>query len=104
MDTWPATAMQMFFDEDKPLLEIFAALQPLGVTAAAIVGEIKAQITARCANRGELIAMHLKGVMIEIDHEATVTADSSPDMRKYTLRRRVEFVNLLKAALVHVYV
>jgi hypothetical protein len=104
MDSWPATAMRMFFDEERPLLEVFAALQPLGVTAAAIVGEIKAQLTARCANRGELIAMHLKGFMIEIDHEVTVTTSSSPDVRKYTLQRRVEFVNLLKAALEHAYV
>ena len=104
MDSWPATAMRMFFDEERPLLEVFAALQPLGVTAAAIVGEIKRQLTERCANRGELVAQHLRGAVIEINHEATVTADSSPDVRKYTLQRRVEFVNLLKAALEHAHV
>ena len=98
---WASSAMQMFFDKDRPLAEIFVVLQPLGVTPTIIVGEIKDQLSGRCANRGELVAQHLKGVMIEIDHEATVTAESSPDVKKYTLQRRVEFVNLLKAALAH---
>ena len=48
-ESWPTTAMRMFFDEDKPLLEIFAALLP--VTPAEIVGEIKGQIAVRCVRR-----------------------------------------------------
>jgi hypothetical protein len=91
----------MFFDKDRPLAEIFVVMQPLGVTPAVIVGEIKEQLTARCANRGALVAQHLRGVLVEIDHEATLTTASSPDVKKYTLQRRVEFVNLLKAALAH---
>jgi len=37
--------------------------------------------------------------MIELDHEATITSDFSADVKKYTVQRRVEFVNLLKAEL-----
>jgi len=77
--------MQMFYDEGKSLIEFFAALQPRGATPAAIVAEIKDQLAAMCADRGELVAQHLWGAMIEIDHEATVTAESSPDVKKYTL-------------------
>jgi hypothetical protein len=96
---WASTAMRMFFDKDRPLAEIFVVMQPLGVTPAVIVGEIKDQLTARCANRGELVAQHLRGVIIEIDHEMTITRQSSPDVKKDSLQRRIEFVNLLKAAL-----
>src|ERR1043165_9778003 len=85
MDSWPATATRMFFDEVKSLLEIFATLQPFGVTHADIVREIKDQLTSRCLSRRELIASHLNGVFIEIDHEATLTPESSPDVKKYSL-------------------
>jgi hypothetical protein len=101
MEYWPLTAMRMFFDEDRPLAEIFAALHPVGAPPTAIVPAIKSQLWALCADRGELVAQHLKGVIIEIDHEATLWPESSPDMMKYSLQRRVEFVNLLKAALAH---
>src|SRR5262245_39147723 len=98
---WASTAMQMFFDKDRPLAEIFVVMQPLGVTPVGIVGEIKDQLTARCADRGELVAQHLRGVIIEIDHEMTISAESSADVKKCSLQRRVEFVNLLKVALAH---